>query len=128
MALLLHDNNDGSSSFSPSASPLNDGSPPAWTLPPHRRPSSSPGTQPGNHDFWVKSAPSVYEPGRDQLGNGFMQFYGQDVAASALNAATPYDFSVDPNVDLGSHSANAENLPVADNFFYYNQIGNVGFM
>eukprot|EP01034_Spumella_vulgaris_P034548 gene34548-42612_t len=70
-------------------------------------------TVPGNHDFWVNSAPKLYVP-NDQLGNGFIQFYGQDTAAATATA--PYDLSVNPDVNK-----NAENLPPASNFFFYNK-------
>jgi hypothetical protein len=79
-------------------------------------------TVPGNHDFWVNASPKLYVP-KDQLGNGFMQFYGQDVVAS-LASSTPYDFVNDPDgINKGS-----ENLPPASNFFFYNKIGNVAFI
>ena len=51
----------------------------------------------------------------DQLGNGFMQYYGQDVAASASSDfAVPYDFSVDP--DAGE--ADGSSIPPASDFFW----------
>jgi len=78
-------------------------------------------TVPGNHDFWVNFSPQLYVP-KDQLGNGFMQFYGQDVIASAKGA--PYDFSRDPD----GAGKGAENLPTASNYFFYNKVGNVGFI
>eukprot|EP00286_Rhodomonas_abbreviata_P023963 CAMPEP_0181299982 /NCGR_PEP_ID=MMETSP1101-20121128/6641_1 /TAXON_ID=46948 /ORGANISM="Rhodomonas abbreviata, Strain Caron Lab Isolate" /LENGTH=530 /DNA_ID=CAMNT_0023405177 /DNA_START=41 /DNA_END=1633 /DNA_ORIENTATION=+ len=85
------------------------------------------GSVPGNHDFWINATPKLWTK-KDQLGNGFMQFYGQDVAASAANtdpaASAPYDFSMDPD----AADTSAENLPIADNYFYYNQVGNVGFV
>jgi hypothetical protein len=77
-------------------------------------------TVPGNHDFWVNSAPKLYVP-NDQLGNGFIQFYGQDTAAAT--ATSPFDFSVNPDVNKG-----AENLPPASNFFFYNKVGNTAFI
>jgi len=78
-------------------------------------------TVPGNHDFWVNSAPKLYVP-NDQLGNGFMQFYGQDTVAAT--ATSPFDFSADPDgVNKGS-----ENLPPASNFFFYNKVGNTAFI
>lgn len=77
---------------------------------------------PGNHDFWVNSSPKLYVP-KDQLGNGFMQFYGQDTIAAT--DASPYDFSVNP--DAASEDK-AENLPSAANYFFYNQVGNTGFI
>lgn len=71
---------------------------------------------PGNHDLWVLGSPKLYTP-KDQLGNGFMQFYGQDVYASKDNASQPYDFSVVPK--------GRESLPVASDFFFYNKLGNL---
>jgi len=80
------------------------------------------GTVPGNHDFWVNANPKLWVK-KDQLGNGFMQFYAQDVAASAINPSTPYDFSSNPDVN-----PDAENIPPASDFFYYHQIGNAAFI
>jgi hypothetical protein len=77
---------------------------------------------PGNHDFWVNSSPKVYVP-HDQLGNGFMQFYGQDTLGAS--STSPYDFSVNPDADSADKS---ENLPAASNYFFYNQVGNTGFV
>jgi hypothetical protein len=57
------------------------------------------GTVPGNHDYWINSSPEWYTQ-RDQLGNGFMQYYGIDtLAAGAGDAADadPFDFSQDPD-------------------------------
>lgn len=79
-------------------------------------------TVPGNHDFWVNSAPKLYVP-KDQLGNGFMQFYGQDTIAAST--ASPYDFTNNP--DSSSADA-AENLPASSNYFFYNQVGNTAFI
>lgn len=79
-------------------------------------------TVPGNHDFWVNSAPKVYVP-NDQLGNGFMQFYAQDTIAAT--SKSPFDFSVNP--DKASDNK-AEALPVASNYFFYNQVGNTAFI
>lgn len=58
----------------------------------------------------------------DQYANGFMQFYGQDVAASyhAEDGTTPYDFSVNPNDKL--------EIPALENFFFYHSIGNTAFI
>ena len=63
---------------------------------------------------------------KDQFGNGFMQYYPSDSIASV--EATPpafLNFSRDPSVVApdGNHS-------VADqsNFFWYHQLGNVGFL
>ncbi|CAD7942496.1 unnamed protein product [Amoebophrya sp. A120] len=38
-------------------------------------------TVPGNHDYWVLGSPTVGTT-FDQCGNGFVQYYGQDVVAS----------------------------------------------
>jgi hypothetical protein len=85
------------------------------------------GTVPGNHDYWVFGDPSSYDHFDDQLGNGFMQYYGQDVSASvSSSSATPYDFSVSPRSPL--NNGDEKYLPVFSNFFYYNTIGNVGFI
>ena len=81
-------------------------------------------TVPGNHDFWVNASPEHYVP-NDQLGNGFMQFYGQDTVASTQTSGNaPYDFSADPD---GANKG-SENLPPASNFFFYNKLGNVAFI
>lgn len=83
---------------------------------------------PGNHDFWVNAMP-VLEVPADQLGNGFMQFYGQDVVASiqqnAAGSTSPYDFSVSPTT--GTRGSTAR-LPKASDFFFYNKMGNIGFI
>ncbi len=81
-------------------------------------------TVPGNHDFWVNSAPSLWVP-KDQQGQAFMQFYGMDVIASKdSDVAIPYDFSADPDgINKGRN-----NLSPASNFMFYNQVGNVGFI
>lgn len=83
---------------------------------------------PGNHDFWILSSPVVWMKRKDQLANGFMQFNGQDVAASVApeQAVTlaPFDFSVDPDAE----DATAHSLPPAGNFFSYYKLGNTGFM
>mmetsp|Transcript_10997 Transcript_10997/g.16760 ORF Transcript_10997/g.16760 Transcript_10997/m.16760 type:complete len:515 (-) Transcript_10997:175-1719(-) len=81
------------------------------------------GFVPGNHDFWINASPKLWTK-KDQLGNGFMQFYAQDVAASEVDPTVPFDFSKDPDAP----DTNAENLPPASNYFYYNQVGNVGFI
>lgn len=75
-------------------------------------------TVPGNHDYWVNGQPSLHVP-KDQLGNGFMQFYGQDVIASSSDSSQPYDFTNDPDDGI---------LPAASNFFFYNKVGNIGFI
>ncbi|CAE7491601.1 desi1 [Symbiodinium microadriaticum] len=84
------------------------------------------GSVPGNHDFWILSAPRVWMPQQDQLGNGFMQFNAQDVAASAADPTSPipYDFSSNPDAEDGD----AENLPPAADFFWYYKLGNIGLV
>ncbi|CAE7413378.1 desi1 [Symbiodinium microadriaticum] len=81
------------------------------------------GSVPGNHDFWINASPKLWTK-KDQLGSGFMQFYAQDVAASEADPTIPYDFSADPD----SADTSAENLPPLDNYFYFNQVGNVAFI
>jgi hypothetical protein len=81
------------------------------------------GSVPGNHDFWIFSSPVVWTK-RDQLGNGFMQFYGQDVAAGVANelngSFAPLDFSVEP--------VTRNSMPPASDFFWYYTMGNTGFI
>lgn len=72
---------------------------------------------PGNHDFWVAGSPTVYAS-PDQLGNGYLQYYGQDSVASV--SSFPYDLSVPPT--------SATSLPPAANFFSYSLLGNTGFL
>lgn len=86
------------------------------------------GSVPGNHDFWVNSSPQLYVP-KDQLGHGFMQFYGQDSFAASDSA--PFDFSVDPDgvASSGKESTSkAEKIPAGSNFFYFHQLGNAAFL
>lgn len=79
---------------------------------------------PGNHEFWINASPALWVP-KDQQGQGFMQFYGQDViAAKASDVAMPYDLSVDPDGD----SKGRNNLPPGSNFMFYNKVGNVAFI
>jgi hypothetical protein len=80
---------------------------------------------PGNHDFWVNSAPKLYVP-KDQLGNGFMQFYAQDTIAAS--ASSPFDFANNPDKETDDRNEAAENLPTASNYFFYNQVGNTAFI
>lgn len=72
---------------------------------------------PGNHDFWINAAPKYFTP-NDQLGNGFMQWYGQDVAASLISEAigqtAPYDFTVNPD----SETADEFSIPPVANFLW----------
>jgi len=80
-------------------------------------------TVPGNHDFWVNANPKLWVP-KDQQGNGFMQFYGQDVKAGEVDIKMPYDFSVNPD----GPNKGGENLPPASNYMFYNQVGNTAFI
>jgi hypothetical protein len=78
---------------------------------------------PGNHDYWVMGNPDAWTQS-DQLSNGFMQFYAQDVyAAKSSSSASPFDFSVNPDTN-----PSAWNIPPASDFFYYHKLGNVGFL
>lgn len=79
------------------------------------------GSVPGNHDFWVNSSPQLWTK-KDQQGNGFMQWYGQDVAAS-VGQNSPYDFTSNPD-----SPASADNIPSQTNYFWYNKIGNAAFI
>jgi hypothetical protein len=80
-------------------------------------------TTPGNHDFWVNASPKLAVP-MDQYGNGIMQFYGQDTKAAT--SGSPFDFSVNPDGNYGND--HGENVAAASNFFFYNKIGNIGFI
>ena len=89
-------------------------------------------TMPGNHDYWIAGKPEWSPPGYtcaagtpgagdgDQLGNGFMQYYGQDTLGAS--DSTPYDFTT-PDPDHGSRFPA---LATSSNFFSYYMIGNVG--
>lgn len=70
---------------------------------------------PGNHDFW-EAGEELLLKDYDQFGNGFMQVYAQDVAASLRNDSSPFDFSLNPN---------HHRVASGDNFFFYNSIGNL---
>lgn len=86
-------------------------------------------TVPGNHDYWVSCCPE-WTDNSDQCGNGYMQFYMQDTKASeavkANDSTAPFDFSVDP--DDRDFSAIGCKKPAVENHFWYNQLGNVGFV
>lgn len=81
---------------------------------------------PGNHDFWINASPTLWTK-KDQLGNGFMQMYGQDVAAAVSaegsGSFTPFDFSRNPDAS----NTSAYNIPPASNFFWYYMMGNTAF-
>jgi len=49
-----------------------------------------------------------------------MQFYGQDVFAS-LSQDVPYDFSINPDITYNTSAS-------VNNFFQYNQLGNILFV
>ena len=91
-------------------------------------------TTAGNHDLWIDGNPGDATQ-RDQFGNGFVQFYGQDSVAALYNdavagddAGSPFDFSVDPDAAYGAFPANV-NAALADvsNLVWWTQVGNVGF-
>jgi len=71
-------------------------------------------TVPGNHDFWIGGGPVGVRS--DQLGYGFMQFYGQDTFAAT--ETEPYDFSGNPD---------ALQIAKASNFNFGSQVGDVAF-
>lgn len=79
-------------------------------------------------DYWVLGSPAAGTR-LDQYANGFMQWYGMDARAARSigpgNASAPFDFSVDPST---GHPVLGGNKPAIDNHFFYNQIGNVGFI
>lgn len=95
---------------------------------------------PGNHDYWIYGSPqwgNLY----DQCANGFMQYYTLDTKAAQNvlqgSSAAPFDYSVHPfqgrefYLIKGFPSLNWTmgcNLPKVSNFFWYHQIGNVGFI
>jgi len=74
---------------------------------------------PGNHDFWM-FAPQAALP-QDQLGFGFAQWFAQDTAAA--RGARPF-LTQGPNLAARER----EELPSAENFFFYHALGNVGFL
>eukprot|EP01063_Lacrimia_lanifica_P014172 TRINITY_DN20813_c0_g1_i1.p1 TRINITY_DN20813_c0_g1~~TRINITY_DN20813_c0_g1_i1.p1 ORF type:complete len:522 (+),score=168.85 TRINITY_DN20813_c0_g1_i1:53-1618(+) len=82
----------------------------------------------GNHDYWIVAPPGT---SADQFGNGHMQWYAQDAKAAegllpeGANGTAPFDYSVDPS---RGHWLFGGNLPQINNGFYYNQIGNLGFI
>lgn len=82
----------------------------------------------GNHDFWVYGSPAQAITDQDQFGNGFMQYYGQDTAASmnGIDLTIPYDFSVNP--DDTSLETVDERISDVSNHFYYYQLGNTVFL
>lgn len=79
---------------------------------------------PGNHDFWVLGTPYLTSS-KDQFGNGFMQYYAQDVQASVVpgHDVNFLDFSVNPD-----NSSTYHKLAKPENFFFYNRIGNTAFV
>ena len=90
-------------------------------------------TVPGNHDYWILGGPKEAVKGRDQFGNGHMQYYAMDtlaarnaVAGSAGPSAMPFNTSVDP--EKGIFGPLGGNLPAIDNTVFYQQIGNIGIV
>lgn len=80
----------------------------------------------GNHDYWVLGKSTVSTT-LDQCGNAFIQWNGQDTLASRKNEAKnhPYDLSVDPRA--GRYLFGCNPVDIANTFFF-NQLGNVGFI
>ena len=82
----------------------------------------------GNHDYWIVSP--LVTTTADQFGNGHFQWYAQDSkAAEALlpgsTGQAPFNYSIDPSK---GHTLFGGNLPAIANSFYYNQVGNLGFI
>eukprot|EP01012_Entosiphon_sulcatum_P025689 TRINITY_DN3103_c0_g1_i1.p1 TRINITY_DN3103_c0_g1~~TRINITY_DN3103_c0_g1_i1.p1 ORF type:complete len:410 (-),score=53.23 TRINITY_DN3103_c0_g1_i1:72-1268(-) len=75
-------------------------------------------TVPGNHDYWIAGSPGL-QTDADQFGVGFMQYYGQDTISGKNDTINFLDFSVKPSVNHIAHPSN---------FFFYNMIGNIGFI
>ncbi|CAK9000008.1 Hypothetical protein SCF082_LOCUS6309, partial [Durusdinium trenchii] len=73
---------------------------------------------PGNHDIWVEGTPSQ-DTGHDQHAMGFMQYYAQDTVASLTHDV--FDLTVDP-------ATIQQPQVTSDNFFWFNKIGNLGFV
>ncbi|CAD7958525.1 unnamed protein product [Amoebophrya sp. A120] len=88
----------------------------------------------GNHDYWVQGAPVRATPS-DQCGNGFVQFYGQDTKSSLgrvvksehQHQEAPYDLSIDPSQSPEGQPGKCS-YTAKENTFFYNQIGNIGFI
>jgi len=88
---------------------------------------------PGGRDFWSAGEP----PGvaGDELGFGFMQFYGQDTVAATLDS--PYDFSsvhrhVTNGTMIGGYGiapikAQTHEVAPAEDFIFGVQIGDLAF-
>jgi hypothetical protein len=86
----------------------------------------------GNHDFWQHGSPTAH--GYDTFGNGYMQYYLMDTAASLREAGNvPLNFTVDPTKAIVGGVRSAVDppnvhLPPATNFFTLNAIGDVMMM
>ena len=86
-------------------------------------------TVPGNHDYWVHGLPSLQTPG-DQFGLGFMQYYGQDTMSS-LNTSRPNQEYLDFSTHASDHLFPLklrQPIPHHKNYFFYNMVGNIGFL
>jgi hypothetical protein len=82
----------------------------------------------GNHDFWQHGSPTA-KSGYDTFGNGYMQYYLMDTAASLTQKdGVPLDFSVDPTASALRLRDGNPHLPPATNFFTLNAIGDVMMM
>jgi len=81
----------------------------------------------------------------DQFGHGMMQYFGQDTVAAVMNDANPgksnnlkgvpYDFGhssrLPESSSSGSGEANSDPALLNNNltnFFFYNKIGDLGFL
>jgi hypothetical protein len=78
----------------------------------------------GNHDMWIEGGPADADE-YDQHGNGMMQYYAMDPAASiALNHGNFLDFSVNPD-EIAQWNTS---LNTAANLIWWNQIGDTAFI
>ena len=78
----------------------------------------------GNHDFWVSGSPQASTP-EDQFGNGYLQYYALDSAASQGDPSQPFNLSVSPD---GAQPNTRGFLPDARNFVHYSKVGNQGYL
>ncbi|CAD7962420.1 unnamed protein product [Amoebophrya sp. A25] len=82
----------------------------------------------GNHDYWVQGAPVRAVP-EDQCANGFAQYYGMDMKSAkdqlpGSASSPPYDLSIDPSAGKPNECLYTKK----ENTFFYQQIGNTGFI
>jgi len=83
------------------------------------------GTVLGNHDFWIMGN-SGNKRSSDNFGIGMMQWWAYDSIASrnAASSERIFDYSINPNTDMWKYPVPSK----VENFFWYNIMGNVGFI